>query len=78
MIIEEGCEILNARCEIYDDATRGEKYSVLTNVDARVEIHIGCIKLIFVNTFFNDILVSFFFFLPMGLVAYLSIDVKIQ
>ena len=58
MDIEEGEKVLNTKLIIYDDATKGDNYGILTNVDTSVEVDIGCIRLIFLNKFVSDILVS--------------------
>jgi hypothetical protein len=47
MDIEEGEKVLNTKLIIYDDATKGDNYGILTNVDTSVEVDIGCIRLIF-------------------------------
>ncbi|VDI65829.1 vacuolar protein sorting-associated protein 13A/C, partial [Mytilus galloprovincialis] len=56
MDIEEGGKILTTKLVIYDDATKGDNYAVLTNVDTSVEVDIGCIRLVFLNKFVGDIL----------------------
>ena len=56
MDIEEGEKVLNTKLIIYDDATKGDNYGILTNVDTSVEVDIGCIRLIFLNKFVSDIL----------------------
>ncbi|XP_052084958.1 intermembrane lipid transfer protein VPS13A-like isoform X11 [Mytilus californianus] len=56
MDIEEGEKVLNTKLVIYDDATKGDNYAVLTNVDTSVEVDIGCIRLVFLNKFVGDIL----------------------
>lgn len=58
MDIEEGGKILTTKLVIYDDATKGDNYAVLTNVDTSVEVDIGCIRLVFLNKFVGDILVG--------------------
>lgn len=60
MDIEEGEKVLNTKLMIYDDATKGDNYAILTNVDTSVEVDIGCIRLVFLNKFVGDVLVGIY------------------
>lgn len=63
-------EALNATLVKYYEATQGNNYEILTNVDASVEVHIGCIRIVFVNKFVGDVMVSSSFTCTFGGLLY--------
>nr|KAG5695914.1 hypothetical protein BaRGS_017352 [Batillaria attramentaria] len=52
----EGSEVLKADVVVYNGGTEGEKYADMKCVDTSVSTEIGCIKIVFVNKFVNDLL----------------------
>lgn len=54
----QGEAVLTLDLAIYNNATEGEKYADMSCMDTSVNVTLGCIRLVFVNKFVNDLLVS--------------------
>lgn len=52
----EGSEVLKADVVVYEGGTEGEKYADMKCVDTSVGVEIGCLKIVFVNKYVNDLL----------------------
>jgi hypothetical protein len=52
-----GDSVLKLALTIYNNATEGEKYSDMSNVDTRVDVQLGCIRAVFLMRFVSDLLV---------------------
>lgn len=54
----EGGEVFKADITVFNDATKGANYFDMQCVDTKVELNTGCMKVIFLNKFVQDMLVS--------------------
>src|SRR6218665_3312008 len=54
----EGGEVFKANIIVFNDATRGSNYSDMQCVDTKVALNTGCMKVVFLNKFVQDLLVS--------------------
>ncbi|XP_041355806.1 vacuolar protein sorting-associated protein 13A-like isoform X2 [Gigantopelta aegis] len=52
----EGSEVLKLDVVAYNNGTEGEKYADMSCVDTKVEVTMGCIRLVFLNKFVMDLL----------------------
>ena len=66
----EGSEVLKCDIIAYNNGTEGSKFLDMSCVDTSINVTMGCMRLVFLNKFVNDLLVSilklqfhwFFFF----------------
>jgi len=57
----DGDEVFNADITLHDDATSGKNYMDMQRVDASFRLQTGCMKVVFLNRFIQDLLVCFGF-----------------
>jgi len=53
----DGDEVFNADITLFDNATSGKNYLDMNCVDALFKLQTGCMKVIFLNRFVQDLLV---------------------
>ncbi|XP_060080495.1 intermembrane lipid transfer protein VPS13A-like [Ylistrum balloti] len=53
----QGEAVLSLDVTIYNHATEGDKYADMSCMDTSVNVKLGCIRLVFVNKFVNDLLI---------------------
>jgi len=58
----DGDEVFSADVTLHDNATAGKNYLDMNSVDASFKLQTGCMKVIFLNRFVQDLLVCFRFF----------------
>ena len=54
----KGDEVFRVNFVLYNGATEGENYSDMSKADISVQFESGCMNVVFLNKFVNDILVS--------------------
>jgi vacuolar protein sorting-associated protein 13A/C len=54
----EGSEVLKLDVTVYNGGTAGDKYGDMACVDTSVAVSLGCIRVVFLNKFVTDLLVS--------------------
>jgi len=62
----DGDEVFNADITLFNNATAGNNYLDMSSVDASFRLQTGCMKVIFLNRFVQDLLVGFRFFALSG------------
>ena len=62
MLSFDGDKVFNADITLFDNATTGKNYLDMNCVDALLRLQTGCMKVIFLNRFVQDLLVCFRFF----------------
>ena len=50
--------VFNAKISVYNFATKGAGYADMNNVDTDVQLNTGCMKVVFLNKFVMELLVS--------------------
>jgi len=58
----DGDEVFNADITLFDNATAGKNYLDMSSFDASFRLQTGCMKVIFLNRFVQDLLVCFHLF----------------
>ena len=61
MLSFDGDEVFNAEMTLFDNATTGKNYLDMNRVDASFKLQTGCMRVIFLNRFVQDLLVCLFF-----------------
>ena len=59
MLSFDGDEVFSADITLYENATTGKNYMDMHRVDAVFKLQTGCMKVIFLNIFIQDLLVCF-------------------
>ena len=59
----DGSDVFNADITLFENATTGKNYVDMNRVDALFKLQTGCMKVIFLNRFVQDLLVCFHFIL---------------
>lgn len=54
----EGSEVLKCDIVAYNNGTEGSKFLDMSCVDTSINVTMGCMRLVFLNKFVNDLLVS--------------------
>jgi len=65
----DGDEVFNADITLFDNATEGKNYLDMSGVDASFRLQTGCMKVIFLNRFVQDLLVCVYLCLSYLLLA---------
>ena len=56
----QGSEVLSLNLAIYNENTSGDRYDNMDNVDMKVVVSLGRIKVTFLNKYVTDLLVGAF------------------
>jgi len=55
----DGDEVFRADLTLFENATAGKNYTDMHRVDASFRLQTGCMKVVFLNRFVQDLLVCF-------------------